>query len=374
MGISQSTPKNVKLSSDQIHANIRQLFQLNNNHDKFTETIGWNQFSDNAAILKGGNKFRSPQKRYEQYNINTITGQNGGVNINVPRQADYSNLVPLGSQSMQTQGPSYSDYGINSLKPHPVFANNNSSNFNSINMSVDKFSEISTNLSEIQLLKQILKQQTGGCGCSGNKMSGGCGCSDNKMSATSPQPVRYNTLKGGHVENDESASTEDIEKKNKNGKNGDKKNDESESAEDKEKKNKNGKNGDKKKDKKKESDDKNDKNGKKDVVISEVVEVEIDLGDDEDLEDDMDDIEDLDEELNDESDNIKRMTQDGSSVSSTSSENSSSNSKKSKKSKKHSKYNQSSSLSGGEINVKPFYSSESRSSYFKHLQKRNRFN
>lgn len=284
MGNFSSTPqvKTNKLTSEQIQSNIKQLFTSNEKHDSFNETIG---FFD-SDIQRGGDKIVSPQKRYEQFNIDKITAQQTG-----------------GSGVFNTQ---------KQVAPAPK------ANFNPINMTTDKYSELSSDMSEIKLLKSILQKQTGGCG------------SDNSLSATTQQPIRYSTMKGGEVK----ADVKD-EKKN-------------------EKK-------DEKKDHKK-------KKEKSENDFDEEEEIDLD-------EDDLEDDEDLDDE--DAGDNIERlMTQDGSSESSSSSSTSSgsSSSYSAQSKKKNTKRMESSSQSGGEINIAPFYSSESRSDNFKHMQKKNRFN
>jgi hypothetical protein len=63
MGNSSSHPQQVqtkKFSSEQIQANIRDLFNINEKtRNNFTDTIGWYDSENNQT---GGNKFLSPKK------------------------------------------------------------------------------------------------------------------------------------------------------------------------------------------------------------------------------------------------------------------------------------------------------------------------
>jgi hypothetical protein len=351
MGVSQSSTKvnSGKLTSEQVQANIRQLFQSNaSRHDSFTETIGFYDSEYNVNQLQGGNKLVSPQKRYEQFNIESILQQGSG-NFNM------MSLKPLQTQTQAQTVAANQFTNTNSFALKPLQQNTvtTASTFSSkpaasvkpeyINLTSDKYSEISTDLSEIQMLRDLLKKQTGGCGCS-----------DTKLSATSPQPIQYKTMKGGEMKEEDVKVDEHAEKK---------KEEEKLDA-----------SGNKihKKPKSKKTDETNE--------ADDLSEEDLNI-DDLDMDDEEDDAEEgeNDEEENEEEsgDQIERlMTLDGSSESSSSSESSttsgSTTSEGAKRGKK--KHGETSSQSGGEINVSPFYSSESRSEHFKSLQTRKRFN
>jgi len=262
MGLTQSQPEpvnNTKLTSEQIHENIKQLFRVNEKKPEvFSDTIGWR---DTEVLAQTGGNFASPKKRYEQFNIDNLAGGNRKT-INV------------------------------------------------INMTSEAKSDVS--MSELDLLKDIIKKQTGGCGCS-----------DARMSATSSQPMQLKKLRGG---------------------------------------------GDDKKEDDKKEDDKKKKKHKKDDNSEEDDE---DIEFDEDDENDEEDVEDLDD--GESENNLERlMTHDGSSDSSSSSSTTSASDSSSDSHRKK-KNAETSSQTGGEINVAPFYSSESRSENFKHMQKRNKW-
>lgn len=173
------------LDSETINRNIMRVFQerqLSNNYSD-VETLNWN--TDKARhYLHGGVTARN---RYDRYNpealINELVNQ-----VNKPQAGG----IPQGHES--------SDY-----------------------------KEVSDDVVRI-LRKNIINQtdpntqQGGSCGCDGGS---------SLVSATSPQPVDYNVLKGGAKEKDEEDKNKDKKSKKKN-KDEEKKDEEKDEDEDEE--------------------------------------------------------------------------------------------------------------------------------------------
>lgn len=177
MGASNSQPEQTfnsnYMSSDQVKANIREMFRLNktNNVSPFSvDTIGFN------AKLNGANTDEQ------------TGGQVGGQGVPPTVNRYDAVLKELGMTPQQSDD-------------NMVFSS-------------DKLKEISPKMEELQNLRNMIaskSSQSGGCG-------GSCG-GDVAYSATSPNAIDYSVLKGGeHKEDDKKDDKEhnkDDDKKKK---------------------------------------------------------------------------------------------------------------------------------------------------------------
>lgn len=377
------TTKNEEvLSSDQIVSNIRDVFNMNKVggfNNSYSDTIEWTDNDYKSNNHAKHRNFVSSLKRYENYRPSKMYQKGGDINNNTLNKINLSsegfseisesklgNLASIINKNMgQNGGYSLSDAtsDITEFEQLKTIINYNKQkggeNSNIQTKEQSNYKELSSDMSEIAKLKQLIKNQIGGENgqvdmkeLSSDKSEiknlkniinhqlqhgAGCGCggsNEMNVSATSKNSIDYAVLKGGNLSALSATSLQPVDKSVLNMKGGNK-------------------------------DDKNDKKETKEKKDNEKTESdEFDDDDEDDLDEDEDDNDDEenDEDLEEESE-MERMTKDGSSEDSSDSNNN------------ETETQTESSQSGGNkyIKVVPFYSSsESKSSisasaYFRKL-------
>jgi len=138
------------MSSEQIKTAIKDMFRMSQmDNTAFTESLGFNDLTETKQS-GGESRFISKTQRYKQFE----PAQAGG------------------------------------------------------NQTSEDLRAISSDLVEIQTLKDLINKQNNG------QAGGGCPCADD-MSATSPQPIDYSVLKGGAKEEKEENKDKKKKKKDK---------------------------------------------------------------------------------------------------------------------------------------------------------------
>ena len=205
------------LSSDEIKSNIRNLFKFNKNNqdsENFTDTIGWNN------VQFGGKDFVS-LKRYEQYKPSVYLS-GGGLQTSYDQNLNQNKINTINADTeifsqLSTDNTTKST-NINQLnnkntsntlsKDSTGYNNDSMTDISEINKLKDNilgnneqnYKELSSDMSEIENLKNLIKKQIGGCGCESNG-------------------INMHALKGGAKSNKDNQDNKDNKKNNKNNKN-----------------------------------------------------------------------------------------------------------------------------------------------------------
>lgn len=193
MGNSPTKNERVNLSSDQIKSNIKNVFKLNENkmNDYYTDTIGWKTQS-------GGRNYVTI-KRYKQYKHQTQFGGNlydqkpNAINVESEflselSSADISKFGNMNNLYNNVGGGINSEITeINKLKEiisGSLEQKKTKQEEMGIKHRASNYRELSSDMSEIENLKNLIKQQIGG----------GCGCSQSMS-----QHINLSALKGGAI-------------------------------------------------------------------------------------------------------------------------------------------------------------------------------